>query len=187
MVGALLIACGVFLRWWWRAGVALLIGALMIAVPLALSLPGKATAADAMNTQMTPIFTAQTVASAQQSMATMEAMGVEMQTKLIPTLAQMLNTTPTQLEATLAAGFPALGASLTSLPASLAQFTTLVAAYDGSLADFNAIHGTQFTPIIDTILATGGFLLLVGLLGAADLARRRQTVVETGPATVPAS
>ncbi|MGD0834450.1 MAG: hypothetical protein ABSA40_08530 [Candidatus Dormibacteria bacterium] len=187
VVGALLIVCGVFIRRWWRAGVALVIGALLIAVPLALSLPGKATAADAMNTQMTPLFTAQTVASAQQSMATMEAMGVEMQTKLIPTLAQMLNTTPAQLEATLAAGFPALGASLTSLSTSLGQFDKLVAAYDGSLADYNAIHTTQFTPIINTILATGGFVLLVGLLGAAELVWRRQAAPAAVPATVPAS
>jgi len=32
-----------------------------------------------------------------------------------------------------------------------------------------------------TMIATGGFVLLVGLLGAADLTRRRQSVVAVSP------
>jgi hypothetical protein len=58
----------------------------------------------------------------------------------------------------------------------MTQFSALVTAFSKSLADYDAINGTQFTPIVNTILATGGFLLLVGLLAAADLARRRQGV-----------
>jgi hypothetical protein len=175
VVGLVVMGCAVFARRWWRAGLAVVIGAVMIATPLALSLPGKASAADTMNVQMRPVFTAQTVASAKQSLATMDAMGAEMQTTMLPALGQMLGMQTAQFEAYLAGNFPALGAALSTLPASMTQFTTLVTAFDRSLTDYDDINSTQFTPIVWTILATGGFLLLVGLLGVADLARRRQS------------
>ena len=175
VLGLVLIAGGAFLRRWWRVGLAIVVGALMIVTPLALSLPGKASAADTMNVQMKPVFTAQTVASAKASLATMDAMGVELQAKLIPALSEMLKLQPAQLEAVLAANSPALAGALTTLPASMTQFSALVTAFAESLTDYNDINTTQFAPIIDTILATGGFLVLVGLLSAADLARRRET------------
>jgi hypothetical protein len=102
-------------------------------------------------------------------------MGVELQAKLIPALSEMLKLQPAQLEAMLAANSPALAGALTTLPASMTQFSALVTAFAESLTDYNDINTTQFVPIIDTILATGGFLVLVGLLSAADLTRRRQT------------
>ena len=56
----------------------------------------------------------------------------------------------------------------------MARFKALVTAFDASLTDYNDIKSTQFTPIVWTILATGGFVLLVGLLGVADLTVRRR-------------
>ncbi len=176
VVGLLLIVGAVVARRWWRVGLALLAGALMVAMPLVLSLPGKATAADSMNAQLRPVFTAKTVAAADQALATMEAMSSQMQSAMLPALAEMLNMQPAQFNGYLAAKFPALGSALSTLPASMTQFKALVTAFDRSLTDYNDINTTQFTPIVDTILATGGFLLLVGLLGAADLTRRRRAV-----------
>jgi hypothetical protein len=175
VVGVLLIACGVLVRRWWRVGVALVIGALLVATPLALSLPGKATAADSLQVQMSPLLTAKTVASADQSLATLQTMSTQLQTELLPALAQMLNLPSAQFNTFLASNFPAVGSALSNLPSSVAQFKALVTAMDQSLADQNAISSTQFTPIVRTILATGGFVLLVGLLGAADLAFRRRS------------
>jgi hypothetical protein len=177
VVGALLIACGVLVRRWWQVGVALVIGALLVATPLALSLPGKATAADSMNSQMGPLFTAKAVAGADQSLSTLETMSTQMQTEMVPALAQMLNMPSTQFNSYLAANFPALGSALSDLPTTVAQFKSLVTAFDESLTDYNDIHSTQFAPIVTTILATGGFVLLVGLLGAAELALRRRSGV----------
>ena len=54
-------------------------------------------------------------------------------------------------------------------------------AFGNSLTDYNDIKSTQFTPIVWTMIATGGFVLLVGLIGAADLTRRRQSVVAVSP------
>ncbi|MGA9113305.1 MAG: hypothetical protein WB802_05845 [Candidatus Dormiibacterota bacterium] len=176
VVGLVLIVCAVVARRWWRVGVTLVIGALLVATPLVLSLPGKATAADTMNAQMAPLFTAKTVAAADQSLSTVEAMGSQMQSGMLPALAEMLNMQPAQFNTYLAANFPALGSALSTLPTSLARFKALVTAFDRSLTDYNDIKTTQFTPIVRTILATGGFLLLVGLLGAGDLIRRRQAV-----------
>ncbi len=174
VVGLLLIGCGVLVRRWWRAGAAVVIGALLIAAPLALSLPGKATAADSMNSQMGSLFTAKTVAGAEQSLATMEAMSTQLQSQMLPALGQMLNLQPAQFSALLASDFPALDSALSTLPASMARFKALVTAFDASLTDYNDIKSTQFTPIVWTILATGGFVLLVGLLGVADLTVRRR-------------
>jgi hypothetical protein len=181
VIGVLLVACGVFTRRWWRVGVAVVIGALMVATPLALSLPGKATAADSMNTQLSPLFTAKTVASSEQSLSTMEAMSTQLTGQMLPALAQMLNMQPAQFNTYLAANFPALASGLSTLPQSMAQFKALVTAFGNSLTDYNDIKSTQFTPIVWTILATGGFVLLVGLLGAADLTRRRQSVAASPP------
>jgi hypothetical protein len=175
VVGALLILCGAVTRKWWRVGVALVIGALLVATPLALSLPTKATAADSMNVQIEPLFTAKTVQSAEQALDTMEAMANQLQTQMLPALGEMLDMQPAQFTAFLGTTFPALSAALSAMPTALAQFKALVTAFDRSLTDYNDIHTTQFTPIVRTILADGAFVLLVGLLGAAELARRRQT------------
>jgi len=175
------VACGVFTRRWWRVGVAVVIGALMVAAPLALSLPGKATGADAMNTQLSPLFTAKTVAGAERSLSTMEAMSTQLTGQMLPALAQMLNMQPAQLNTYLATNFPALASGLSTMPQSMAQFKALVMAFGNSLTDYNDIKSTQFTPIVWTMIATGGFVLLVGLLGAADLTRRRQSVVAVSP------
>ena len=175
VVGVVLIAGAVVTRRWWRVGLALVVGALLVATPLVLSLPGKATAADSMNAQMGPLFTAKTVAGAEQSLATMEAMSTQLQNEMLPALGQMLSLQPAQFDAYLAANFPAVSSGLSALPKSMAQFKALVTAFQSSLADYNDISSTQFTPIVRTILATGGFVLLVGLLGAVDLTRRRQS------------
>jgi hypothetical protein len=181
VIGVLLVACGVFTRRWWRVGVAVVIGALMVATPLALSLPGKATAADSMNTQLSPLFTAKTVASAEQSLSTMEAMSTQLTGQMLPALAQMLNMQPARLNTYLATNFPALASGLSALPQSMAQFKALVTAFGNSLTDYNDIKSTQFTPIVWTMVATGGFVLLVGLLEAADLTRRRPSVAAASP------
>jgi hypothetical protein len=181
VLGVLLVACGVFTRRWWRVGVAVVIGALMVAAPLALSLPGKATGADAMNTQLSPLFTAKTVAGAEQSLTTMEAMSTQLTGQMLPALAQMLNMQPAQLNIYLATNFPALASGLSTMPQSMAQFKALVTAFGNSLTDYNDIKSTQFTPVVWTMIATGSFVLLVGLLGAADLTRRRQSVVAVSP------
>jgi len=189
-VGVVLLICAIFTRRWWRAGLAVVIGAVMVAAPLALSLPAKASAADLMNAHLKPVYTAQLVAGAKQSLATVDAMGTEMQSKVIPALGQMLGMQPAQVQAYLGTNFPAVASALATFPASSARFGSLVTAFESSLSDYNDINSTQFTPIVWTMVAVGGFLLLMGLLGVADLAVRRQrigvAVAELPAVTIPA-
>ena len=175
VVGLVLLLVAAFLRRWWRAGLAVVIGAVMVIVPFTMSLPGKALAADAMNTALKPVYTAQLVSGAQQSRHTMSAMGTELQTKMLPALGQMLNMPAAQVESFLGTNFPALGSALQNFPTSIRQFDDLVGTFDRSLTDYNDIKSTEFTPIVWTMLAVGGFVLLAGLIEMLDLARRRST------------
>lgn len=140
-----------------RRGNALAIGLglLLVVVPLALTLPGKANAADTMNSHLKPVYTAELVAGAKQSLAGMQAMGTEMQTKLVPALGGMLQMPPAQVQAYLASNFPTVTAGITSMPAALVRFDKLVSAFDGSLGDYNAAKDTRLLPIVWLLIVAG--------------------------------
>ena len=147
---------------------AVVLGLLLVAGPLVLSLPGKADAADTMNSHLKPVYTAELVAGAKQGLATMQAMGTELQGKMLPGLAQMLQMTPQQVQAYLAANFPAVTASLAAMPAALARFDAMVSAFDASLDDYNTAKGTSLLPIAWMVIAAG---VLVAGIGGYGLAR----------------
>ena len=63
-----------------------------------MSLPGKADATDTMNSHLKPVYTAELVAGAKQSLAGMQAMGTELQTKMLPALAGMLHMSAVQVQ-----------------------------------------------------------------------------------------
>lgn len=142
---------------------AVVLGLLLVAGPLVLSLPGKADAADTMNSHLKPVYTAELVSGAQQSLVMMQAMGTELQTKMLPGLAQMLHMTPQQVQGYLAANFPAVTASIASMPATLARFDAMVDTFDASLDDYNTAKDTSLLPIAWMVIAAG--VLVAGLGG----------------------
>jgi uncharacterized membrane protein YphA (DoxX/SURF4 family) len=182
LVGAGLLCIGVAFILPRRRGAAsaVALGVLLVAAPLLLSLPGKSDAADTMNSHLKPVYTAELVSGAKQSLVGMQAMGSELQTKLMPGLAQMLKMSPQQLQAYLAGNFPAVTAGLTSMPAALGRFDTLVKTFDSSLADYNTAKKTTLVPIVWVLLAAGllvagigGWVLMEGHAGAVAVRRER--------------
>lgn len=177
LVGAGLLAFGTALLLPRRRGgvVAVVVGAMLIAGPIILSLPGKADAADTMNSNLKPVYTAELVSNAQQSLAAMQAMGAELQEKMLPALAQMMQMTPAEVQAYLGQ-FPAVGAGIAAMPESLARFDTLVAAFDSSLGNYQDIKSTELVPIVWLLIAGGALIALAGGLTLAQQAASAQKV-----------
>lgn len=143
---------------------AAILGAVLILAPLAMSFPGKASAADTMNKDLKPVYTAQLVTGAQRSMIVMQQMGTEMQTKMLPALASMLKLQPAQLPPFLAKNFPVLAAGMAALPASLGHFNALVTAFDHSLANYDTAKGTSLTPLVWLMIGGGIVIFAAGIV-----------------------
>jgi hypothetical protein len=189
--GGLCIAAAFFVPRRRGAAAALALGLVLVAGPLVMSLPSKAGAADTMNSHLKPVYTASLVNGAKQSLAGMQAMGTELQTTLVPGLAQMLHMTPQQVQGYMAANFPAVTAGLTSMPAALGRFDTLVNAFDRSLPDYTTAKGTTLLPIAWTLIVAGllvagigGFALAWGETGAVA-ARKERTPLRERLAAAP--
>ena len=143
------------------ATTAVVLGALMIALPLALSLPQKASDADKLNSNLKPVYTAAMVTQAKDALATVSAMGTQMQTQMLPALATQLHLTPAQLQQMMATSFPATAAAIGNLPTALPRFQTLVADFDSNLGNYDTLKPVSFVPIIWTTMGLG-LLTLIG-------------------------
>jgi hypothetical protein len=161
------------------AATAAVLGVLLVVAPLLLALPGKADAADTMNSNLKPVYTAELVSGAKQSLAAMQAMGTELQTKMLPALGQMLHMSDAQVQGYLAANFPTVTAGIASMPAALGRFQALVNTFDGSLDNYDTAKGTTLVPIVWALLAAGvlvagigGYVLLRGEAGAQAAAAK---------------
>ncbi|HEX2894077.1 MAG TPA: hypothetical protein VHO29_08760 [Marmoricola sp.] len=173
-VGLLTAGLGVWV--WFRprgsAIVATVVGAALIAVPLALNMPHKASYADTMNDNLKPVYTPQLITQANSSLATLSAMGTEMQQKMLPGLATQLKMSPEQLNTFMTQNFPDTTAALATLPASLGRFQHLVQTFDGRLSDYNdTLEPVSFVPIVQFMIGGGVALFLLG--GAGVLITRR--------------
>ena len=163
---------------WFRprlgATVAVTLGALMIAAPLALSLPQKASDSDQLNSNLKPVYTAALVTQAQGALTTVSAMGTQLQTAMLPALAAQLNMTPAQLQQFLVANFPATAAALGNLPSAMPRFQNLVQAFDSNLGNYDTLKPVSFVPIIWTTMGLG---LITVIAGCAALVWPRHKVV----------
>jgi hypothetical protein len=166
-VGLVAIGLGVWV-WFKPRGSAVAVtamGAALIAIPLILSMPHKASYADTLNENLKPVYTQELITQANSSLATLSAMGTEMQGKMLPDLAAQLKMTPEQLNTFFAENFPATSAALAGLPASLGRFQDLVAAFDGRLSDYNTLKPVSFVPIVWFMIGGGAALFLLGGAG----------------------
>jgi hypothetical protein len=172
-VGLLTAGLGVWV-WFKPRGSAIAVtvaGAALIAIPLVLNMPHKASYADTLNDNLKPVYTQSMIDQADSSVATLSAMGTEMQQKMLPDLATQLKMTPDQLTAYFGENFPATSAALAGLPQSLGRFQHLTTTFDGRLSDYNTLKPVSFVPIVWFMIGGGAALFLLG--GAGVLITRK--------------
>lgn len=166
------------------AVLAAVLGVGLIVAPLVMTLPSKADAADTMNSNFKPVYTAEFVGKAQQSLTAMKAMGAELQTKLLPDLAAQMQMTPAQLQGYLQSNFPTMAAGMAAMPSAFARFDKLVGAFDSSLDNYDTLKPVKLVPIVwATIVAgflvagTAGLVLVQGAAAAPAAERKRRPAV----------
>ncbi len=141
---------------------AIVLGLLLVVVPIVLSLPGKSADADELNENLKPVYTAELIQGAQQAIVVIGGMGSEMQTSMLPALAQQMQMTPEDLQAFIGQNFPATGAALQMLPTALPRFEVLSEIFLVNLDNYEVLKPVKFVPIIWTIIIGGVFLVLAG-------------------------
>jgi hypothetical protein len=167
-VGVLGVVLGVFV--WFShprvsAIVATVLGAVLIAAPLALGMPHKASDADQMNANLKPVYNQQLITQATGALGTLSAMGTQMQTAMLPALSTQLKMQPEQMQAFLQQNFPDTAAALTGLPASLGRFQGLVGTFKAHLSDYKTLKPVSFVPIVWLMISGGIGLFLLGGAG----------------------
>lgn len=172
-VGVLAMGLGVWV--WFRprgsAVAVTVMGALLIAIPLVLSMPHKASYADTLNDNLKPVYTQQLIDNANGALTTLGAMGTQMQQQMLPDLAAQLKMTPDQLNQFMATNFPDTSAALAALPDAMGRFQDLVTRFDNRLADYNTMKPAAFTPIVWFMIGGGAALFLLGGAGVVVTAR----------------
>jgi hypothetical protein len=173
IAGILSIVVGILIWVTARTGaiLALVLGALLALAPLALSLPQKAADADQLNENLKPVYTQQLVDQASAAISTVGAMGEEMQTTMLPALAEQLGMSQEELQAFFGENFPTVAAALQSFPATMARFQNLVTVFDENLANYETITTVSFVPIIWTMIGAGIVVFVAG--GVALVGRPR--------------
>lgn len=153
------------------AWAAVLVGAVVVVSTLSLSFLGKSADADDMNDAFRPVYTAELVQQSSGALQVVGAMGEEMQTAMIPGLAEALGMSVPEIQGFIAAEFPATNAALGSLPEAMGRFQTTVGAFDAQLENYDTIKDTALTPISWTVLLGGAAMALFGAFGLFETPR----------------
>ena len=185
IAGILSLVLGIFMWFVPRTGgiVAIVLGALLVAVPFALSLPTKAADADQMNANLRPVYTPALITQATGALTTVSTMGTEMSDTMLPALADKLGMTGDELQAFLGDNFPATATALQNMPASMERFQGLVGTFETNLDNYGTLKPVSFAPIIWTVIVGGTVMFVMGIWAFAAGRRREVTVPE---ATEPA-
>lgn len=144
-----------------------LVGAALIALPLSMNMVHKAQNADQMNANLKPVYNQTLIDNANKSLATLGAMGTEMQQKMLPQLAAQLHMTPVQMQGMIAQYAPKTAAALGGFQKTMTQFRAMIAQFDKHLGDYNTLKPVSFEPIA-WLMVSGGVALFV--LGGAGIA-----------------
>ena len=157
---------------------AAVLGVGVIATTLLLSVPAKTSAVDELTAAFRPVFTEQGAAQARAYVDTLEAMQQQLTTEALPAMAAMLDVTPDQLTATLAADAPTVAAGLQQLPAILARIDALVTTVEANLhnfelADSMPTRGLPATAVTWQLGLPAGVLIVAGAAAAITTDRRR--------------
>ncbi|MDF1595439.1 MAG: hypothetical protein P1T08_05000 [Acidimicrobiia bacterium] len=164
-VVAVLIGLFMFVRPRLGSMLALVLGVALVAVPAFLSLPQKAADADQLNENLEPVYTAELVAGAQGALGVVGAMGMELQTAMLPALAQQLEMQPDQLSAFIGENFPAMAGVMANMDTTMGRFQGMVTAFDVNLDNYDTLKPVKFVPIIWTMILVGIGIVLFGAWG----------------------
>lgn len=146
------------------AALAVLIGLLLLIAPFALSLPAKGADVDQLKANLAPIYTQKLISDANGAVATIEAMGEEMQSAMLPALATQLTMDSMELQSFIAINFPATAKALQAIPVSMQRFNSTAHIFDTNFANFNTIKPVSFVNLIMALIACGTFVALLGML-----------------------
>lgn len=141
---------------------AVVVGAGLVIVTFALSLPQKAADADELNENLTPIYTQELIDGATGSLAVIGAMGQQMQTEMLPDLAAQLGMSQDELNTFMGENFPATAAAMQSMPAALERFDAFVDVFAMNLDNYMTIQSVAFVPIIWALIIGGVLMVLAG-------------------------
>ncbi len=138
------------------------VGAGLVIVTFALSLPQKAADADQLNENLTPVYTQELIDGATASLVTIGAMGQQMQTEMLPDLATQLGMSQEELGAFMGANFPATAAAMQNMPDALERFDAFVGVFATNLDNYMTIQPVAFVPIIWSLVIGGALMVLMG-------------------------
>jgi hypothetical protein len=141
---------------------AVVVGVLLLVAPFALSLPGKAAAADKLNENLEPVYTAELITGANQALGVVGAMGTQMQEAMLPALGQQLGMDDAGLQTFLGENLPATAAGMQGMPDAMQRFATVVGAFEAHLDDYNTLKPVAFVPVVWTMILGGAIALLFG-------------------------
>jgi hypothetical protein len=141
----------------------------VIAVPFALSLPEKASAAARIVKVSDVALSRKAATTATGTVALLNALVPEVETKLVPTLATLLHTSPANLAATIARRYPAIDTGLRQWPTIAPSAEKLSANQRASVDEAGAMDGLPFRALPWFVIGPG--ILLGPLAGTALLGR----------------
>ena len=147
------------------------VGVGMIVVPFALSLTDKAAAA-ARIVKVSDVAVSRKAANmATETVAVLNALVPEVQTKLVPALAQRLHTMPAKLSAVIARDYPDVAKGLREWPSIAPSAEALTANQRASVAEAAAMDGLPFRALPWFVIGPGILLTVLG--GIAPLLESR--------------
>jgi hypothetical protein len=148
------------------------LGVAMIAVPLALSLPAKASATrDVLKVGRIAVSQKAATAAHKAALIVDDMVG-EINRDMIPDLARRLHVSPAALDQRIDRDYPGLGTGLREYPGIAATAYQLTATQQASVAPFKKVDGIGYSGL--PWLAIGPGILLLVLAGGTLLATRSQ-------------
>jgi hypothetical protein len=118
-----------------------------------------------MNANLKPVYTQAFIQNADRSLATLGAMGGQMQERMLPQLAARLHLTGAEMAAMLEQFAPNTATALGGFDTTMSSFQNLIAQFDKHLADYKTLEPVSFEPIVWFMIGGGAALFLLGAAG----------------------
>lgn len=141
------------------------VGASFVAVTIVSNLYHVGPAFDRLTDGFRPAMTQQAIQTDRQDLAMLSTAATEIQTKMLPAMAQQLKLTPDQLNTMLNAQFPDVAAGLKAIPASTPAFENLVGTLDANRHNFASADAIPTKSLPATTVPWS--FLAVGVIAAA--------------------
>jgi hypothetical protein len=140
--------------------IAATVGTAMLVLPIALSYPQKASDATKVAAVGRVALSRQAATGALTANRLIDDMVTQVDTKMVPALAQRLHLTPSALESSIAANYPAVAKGLAAWPSIKPGAVELVRRQVASVPDAATLNGLDFTPLPWDMMGPGIALLL---------------------------